>query len=112
MGKGGRTRRDAPEASAVADAPITRTGLRRLSGTPLAVARQLRVFSKTSRLLSSRQSRMIDLYAKRWVALYRGEVVAHAATFATLLAQIRRHRWSRDQIIVRFIESNHRTLIL
>ena len=79
---------------------------------PKQVAAELRDFRRTAMLLSSDGPRMIDLYPHQWVALYAGEVKAHADTYESILDEIDRQNIPRGRTIIRYIDPNPRTLIL
>ncbi len=84
----------------------------RLIGDPAEVDRSLRAFRKATSLLSSEHPRLIDKYPKRWVAIYRGKVKAAASTFNAVLAQVDKAGLPREEVILRFIDKNQRTMIL
>ena len=79
---------------------------------PGQVAAELRDFRRTAMLLSSEGPRMVDLYPHQWVALYAGEVKAHADNYEAVLDEIDRQNIPRGRAIIRYIDPNPRTLIL
>ena len=81
-------------------------------GDAASVAGKMDKFRENVRQLSSAQPRLIDTYPKQWVALYNGEVAATGSTFASVMSAISQKGLPRDTVIVRFIEKNHRTMIL
>ena len=84
----------------------------RLIGDPETVDKELAAFRTSARKLSSAHPRMIDKYEKQWVALYQGKVAAAGSTIDAVIAAVRKKGLPRDRVIVRFIEKNHRTMIL
>jgi len=84
----------------------------RMIGDPARVARELRQFRQTTRLLSSQHPRMIEKYPKKWVALYGGKVKATGRSLDAVLKGIDKAGLPRSAVIVRFIEKNRRTMIL
>jgi len=86
--------------------------IRKILGDPAKIDRELQCFEKSTHALSSNQPRMIDLYLKRWVVLYDGDVRADAGTFEEAMASVSRLKLPRENVLVRFIEKNQRTLIL
>ncbi len=81
-------------------------------GNPEDIDRSLRVFRKAARALSSRQPRLIDLYPKQWVAVYRGKVKVTGRTVTAVLQGIDAKRLPRSEVIIRYIDKNQRTMIL
>jgi hypothetical protein len=81
-------------------------------GNPDDVAREIGSFRKAARALSSKHPRMIERYAKQWVAVYRGRVRAQGSTFKSVLEQVDQKNLPRQQVIVRFIDGDERTMIL
>ncbi len=79
---------------------------------PEQVAAELRDFRRSAMLLSSEGPRMIDLYPHQWVALYAGELTAHADAYDAVLEEIDRQDIPRGRVIIRYIDPNPRTLIL
>ena len=83
-----------------------------LLGDPRRVDQELRRFRKSTEVLSSRHARLVERYPKQWVAVLGGRVVAHAKTFDRLMAQVDKKKLPRSQVIVRYIETTQRTMIL
>lgn len=83
-----------------------------LLGDPKQVERELERFRRSTAVLSSRQSRLIERYPKQWVAVLDGKVVAHAKTFDSLLSQVDKKKLPRGRVVVRYIDKTQRTMIL
>ena len=81
-------------------------------GNPKDVDRDLQSFRRAARVFSSNHPRLIDRYAKRWVAVHRGRVRASGKTFGSVMAQVDSKGLTRDSVIVRYIDKNQRTMIL
>jgi len=81
-------------------------------GSPKDVDRELQSFRRAARVLSSNHPRLIDLYPKQWVAVHRGKVRASGKTFRSVMTRVDEKGLPRDSIIVRYIDRNHRTMIL
>jgi hypothetical protein len=79
---------------------------------PAELARQLRAFRSAAKTLSSNHPRLIDKYPQQWVAVYSGEVKAHAPTIEGVLKELAEKGIPKERAIVRFIDRNQRTLIL
>ena len=86
--------------------------IRRLIGNPAQVAQELAKFRETTEILSSNQPRLIDEYAKQWVALYDHKVQANAGTLDELMAEVDSAGLPREHVIVRFVDKDVRTLVL
>lgn len=81
-------------------------------GDPRELDRSLTAFSKSARRLSSRQSNMIERFPKEWVAINAGRVRAHSKSQDAVLKEIDAKGLARSETILRFIETEPRTLIL
>ena len=84
----------------------------KLIGDPQKVDKDLQIFRRTARRLSSRYPRMIDRYPKQWIAVHSGRVRAHGRTFKSILRQINEKGLPREHVIIRFIHKEPRTMIL
>ena len=90
----------------------TQGALALLDRPPSAIASELQRFSETARILSSSRPRLIDQHPQQWVALYDGHVEVFGRTLKSVMAQIRSRGLPKDQVIVRYIDKNLKTLIL
>ena len=88
------------------------TNLESIIGDPKQIDEELSQFRETTEMLSSQSPRMIEEYPHQWVALYGDKVKAHGSTLRVVLKAIDEQELPRGQVIVRFIEKNHRTMIL
>ena len=86
--------------------------LRHLGNSAEAIDRELRQFSDAARVLSSDHPRLIDEHPLQWVGVYRGRVAASAQTFISLVRQLEEGGIPPKNVIIRFINTNERTLIL
>lgn len=86
--------------------------LTQMSEHQSAMARSLRAFQRSARVLSNSHPRLIDEYPDQWIAVADSTVVAHGDTLDQVLTQIDAENISRADVIVRFIERTQRTLIL
>ena len=82
---------------------------RRASGD---IARDLREFSKSAKMLSNDRPRLVDEHPLQWVGMYRGEVSAKAGDLPSLMEELEKQRIPPGDTVVRFIEKNQPTLIL
>ena len=86
--------------------------VKKLIGNPADVDKELESFRRAANMLSSKNPRMIDQYEKKWVAVYRGKVRAHARSLNALVAKIDQNNLPRHHLIVRLIQKDRRTMIL
>lgn len=93
-------------------AAINQQAILEVLGQPEAVMGELERFSEDTRLLSTRQAALIDRYARQWIAILDGAVVASAGTLSAVLAEADRLGLPRRRLIVRFIDRAQRTMIL
>ncbi len=91
---------------------LTEAFVRKHIGDPAEIAKRAARLQEAAKALSSSTPRLIDRYAKRWVAVDSGEVVASAATFSALQAAVLKKDLPRDRIVVRYIDRQRRTMIL
>lgn len=83
-----------------------------LIGDPRKVEKELAGFRQTTKLLSADRPRLIDKYLKQWVALYDNEVKASAPSLDELLAEVDKQGLPRQQVIIRYIDRELRTMVL
>lgn len=81
-------------------------------GNPTEIDESLTKFREAAQLLSSDHPRMIERYSKQWIALFNGSVAAQGSTFATLMNEVDKQAIPRSEAVVRYIDRNHRTMIL
>jgi hypothetical protein len=55
---------------------------------------------------------MIDEHPQQWVALYDGHVELYGSTLNSVMAQIDNRGLPKDEMIVRYIDRDIKTLIL
>lgn len=81
-------------------------------GDPTEIDRSLTAFSRSAQVLSTDHPRMIEKYPKQWVAIYDGKVRARASTFLSLMSQADKEELPRNDLVVRYIDRNQRTMVL
>lgn len=81
-------------------------------GEPQKIAEGLRRFRKSAMVLSKQRPRMIQEHPQEWVALFDGEVRASNKSFENLMGEIDRQEIPRGEVLVRFIDSSERIMIL
>ena len=86
--------------------------LRQRGGTAKGIGRELRQFGAAAGVLSSDHPRLIDEHPLQWVGVYQGKVAASAQTLSSLMKQLKDDGIPPQNAIVRFIDTNERTLIL
>ena len=91
---------------------LVMSALTQMNEHPRTMARSLRAFQRSARVLSDNHPRLIDEYPNQWVAVADSAVIAHANTLKQVLKQVDAEGISRADVIVRFIDRTQRTLIL
>lgn len=81
-------------------------------GDPTKVEADLQQFRKDTGVLSRRSANLIAKYAKRWIAIYDGEVRADAISLGQLLTKIDAQKLPREKTVVRYIARSKRRMIL
>jgi hypothetical protein len=61
-----------------------------IGATPKQVARELRKFARSERVLSSQYRRLIEEHPEEWVGLYDGKICAFAKSFDALMSQLKK----------------------
>jgi hypothetical protein len=62
--------------------------------------------------LSTFRDRLVTKYDEQWVAVFKEAVVAHSHDVEDLLAQLRKQSISPDEVVVDYLTSEQRALIL
>jgi hypothetical protein len=86
--------------------------LRLLGATPEAIGKELGEFAAAAKVLSSNHPRLIDEHPMEWVGVFQGRVAATAKDFDALMAQLTARGVPLHQTIVRFIDTEEKTLLL
>ena len=94
------------------NAGITKQFILSQLGNPEDIDRELQIFRKSARALSSHYPRLIDRYQKKWIAIYDGRPIAEGRTLQATLQEVDRKGLPREHVIVRYIDRNQRTMIL
>jgi hypothetical protein len=85
---------------------------RDLGATAKEIDRELRLFSKAARVLSSNHPRLIHTHPKEWVGIYDGDVCATDKSFSGLVKKLRKKGVEPKEAIIRYIDTSGRKLIL
>ena len=93
---------------------MAQTDLKSLAelGTPAEIWAELMDFTLSAQRLSEPTQRLIDEYPQQWVAIYDGQVASAANSFKGVLSAIDARNIPRDKVIVRYIDTEPRTMIL
>ena len=83
-----------------------------LGAPPKKIARELRAFSRTARIFSSNEQRLLKKYPKQWVALYGGKVCASAKSLDEVLSKLKQQGVPANQALVWYMDTSGRKLIL
>lgn len=84
----------------------------KIIGDPGKIAEQMEAFRESVALLSAENPRMVEEYPDEWIGIHSGKVRAHGPTFESVLQALDAGGYSRAQAIIRYIESEPRTMIL
>ena len=83
-----------------------------LGASPNKIARDLRAFSRTARVVSSNERQLLKRYPKQWVAVYNGKVRAVAKSLDGVISKLEKLRVPPNQSIIRYMDTSGRKLIL
>ena|SRR5437879_3280235 len=81
-------------------------------GDPKRLDTEMQDYRKDISILSSQRAMLLQKYPKRWVAIYKGKVQADAQSFDEILANVDELGLPRDSVVIRFVDKNHRRMIL
>ncbi len=84
----------------------------KLLGNPSEVAQDLRAFRKTAKVFSSKRAHLIAKYAKRWVAVHEGQVIADGRNLHEVLSKVDQSGVERKHVLIRYIDRTLRKMIL
>ena len=100
------------EASIVHHQHMTAADVAEAIGPLEDIRRGLEEFSRSARVFSEVDPRLIEDYPEQWVAVINGDVAAVAPTFKGVMAYLDEHGLPRAQAMVRFVSPTPRTMIL
>lgn len=86
--------------------------LKGLGGDADTIARELHEFAASASALSDDHPRFIDAYPQKWVAVYHGRVAVVADSLEDLAETAKSEGIPSEQIIIRYIDRNQKTLFL
>ena len=79
---------------------------------PAQLWKGLQEFSESAQMLSETKNQLMETHPQQWVAVYQGKVVAQASTIDAVMTKVDSKNLPRDSVIVRFIDTEPRTMIL
>ncbi|MBI4289364.1 MAG: hypothetical protein HY671_13175 [Chloroflexi bacterium] len=79
---------------------------------PGDIVRGLEQFRRSAKVLSSRKARLAERYPGEWVAVHEGKVKAHRQSLVALLEDIDTQQLPRQHVVIRFIDTSGRKLVL
>ena len=91
---------------------VIMNALTQMNERPSAVSQSLRAFQRSARVLSNNHPRLTIEYLDQWVAAANRTVIAHGESLEQVLADADATDTPRANVIVRFIETDQRTLVL
>jgi hypothetical protein len=78
--------------------------------TPKQIHRDLSMFSRAARVLSSNRPRLIEKHPKEWVGIYDGKIRATDKSFRGLMAKLKKRGLPPNKTIIRYIETSDRLM--
>ena len=81
-------------------------------GTPDEIATDLVSFSASAQVLSSDHPRLLDAHPHEWIGVVHSRVAAAGPTMKSVLQQLIDNGMNPEDAIIRFIDTEERTLIL
>ena len=91
---------------------MTLAQIRKLTGDPNKIDRDLEEFHKSAKVLSFEWARLIDEYPQQWVGVYQSIVKAHADTLPELLQELDKQGIPRSSTAVGYMDRVVETMIL
>ena len=91
---------------------IVTSALTEMNECPSKMARSLRAFERSARILSDNHPRLINEYPNQWVAVANRTVMAHGDSLEQVLTEGDAGDIPRADVIIHFIERTQRTLVL
>ena len=91
--------------------PTEKKGLAQV-GTPSEVHERITKYTHAVTSLSAERGKLIKKYPKQWVALYEGKVVCTGKTLPQLMASCEKEGIARSDIVMRYLNTEKRVLIL
>ena len=83
------------------------------AGTRKEIAERIRSYSKAVTEASAEYERLVEEHPRQWVALSDGrKVMCLGATLETLLRKCERVGIRRDQVVIKYLDPDKRTMIL
>jgi hypothetical protein len=80
-------------------------------GDPKSIARGLRAFRKTAKILSSSTPRLIDVYPDKWIVVYKGKVQVSGKTLYAVIAEAKKLKLPKENYFIRYIAKKRKTMI-
>ena len=83
-----------------------------LGASPKEIARDLRAFTRTARVLASNEPQLRRKYSKQWIAVYNGKVRAVAKSLDGVISKLEKQGLPANKSIIRYMDTSGRKLIL
>ena len=83
-----------------------------LGESPKKIARDLRAFARSARVVSSNERELLKKYPKQWIAVYNGNVCAVAKSLEGVISKLEKVRVPANETIIRYMDTSGRKLIL
>jgi hypothetical protein len=83
-----------------------------LGVSPKEIARDLRTFSRSARVVSSNERQLLKKYPKQWIAVYNGKVCAAAKSLDGVISKLEKQGLPANQSIIQYMDTSGIKLIL
>lgn len=84
--------------------------VREMLGDLHQLDKEMRAFNKSARKLLSTWGKIMEEYPQEWIGFHSGRVRAHGPSIDFVLKELDAKGFSREQAIVRFVETEQRKM--
>ena len=81
-------------------------------GSAASISRRINAYTAAVNRLSSKRDELVRQYPKQWVALHDDEVFCAGGSLAELFRQCDERELSRDDVVIRYLDTEKQILIL
>ncbi len=81
-------------------------------GSTASISHRINAYTAAVNRLSSKRDELVKQYPKHWVALHNDEVICTGVSLAELFRQCDEHEFNRDDVVIRYLDTEKQILIL
>jgi len=81
-------------------------------GTTATISQRIHAYTAAVNRLSSKRDELVKQYPKHWVALHDDEVICTGVSLIELFRQCDEREFNRDDVVIRFLDTEKQILIL